>query len=109
MILFIKSYFYCKDLSIQISKGKDAFFIANKTDIEWFSKKEMECLKMYNTKGRSLWSLYTIIELRFNNGRIIQLPNLLINSSDLWAKMPEVRYESEDVILPYIRGRYSQR
>lgn len=87
--MLLRIYFRSKNLVLQISKGTNEFKFGDNVEQKVYLKSEITQINMYgHPVGRSK-QLLTIMEISFNNGRIIKFPGLLIDPIDLLAKLSE--------------------
>ena len=88
LLLFANFYRYCRGKQLYISKGHDTFYYGAPESPEAFDKKNIAQATHYQARGsKNPVGFFSWVKIGFNDGRVLAIPNLLIDSTDLMNKL----------------------
>lgn len=97
LVFFFNYYASVKSTVLIMSRGQDLFYFGPKGHLETFSKKDIKLYTVIQPKGsRSPAGEFAVVEIEFIDGRILTIPNLLINEQDLSQKLFACQRETRD-------------
>jgi hypothetical protein len=100
--LGINHYRAAKDKLLIISRGKDEFSFGPSGAPVKFNKKDIREMITYGMKGRGGYSPFTRIEIRLVNGGSLDISCLLIQQTELAAKILDCPKSTVNKAFPFI-------
>ena len=103
LIRFFNYYNYVKDKILIMSKGNDTFYFGNIENPLRYNKRNILRYTTIRSRGqRNQFGGFAIVEIEFNDGTVLKIPNLLVDYSALEQKLFE--YSRIDVNkFPWLR------
>lgn len=100
--LFFIYYNYARDKVLIMSKANDIFYFGSAYDMVKYEKKDiLKCTIVKTSGSRSIYKGYAVVKIEFNNGTMLNLPNLLIDHRALEDKLFQCRQVRENK-TPYL-------
>jgi hypothetical protein len=89
LYLLYNYYKHSKDLYLKLAKGQNEFYFGPKESPKKYLKEDIEVVHILSNHGSKCpWSHNTVFKIIFNNGEVLQIPNLLIKTTVFVEKFP---------------------
>ena len=105
-LIFLFNYYHsAKGKLLIMSKGNDEFYYGNIYAPIKYNKNEILQYTLVETRShRSILSLFAFIKIEFKDGKIIIIPNLLVDCNRLSDKLFQHRKIIKGRIFPFIKA-----
>jgi hypothetical protein len=95
-MVFIKA----RNMSLEISSGKDGFLFGNAENMASYNKENIEAINVYGSTVRSS-RIFNIMDIVFKNGSVITVPGMIIDPLTFALKFPT---QKTNYVQGYLKG-----
>ena len=104
MVLFFRYYLYAKNKILIMSKGNDLFYFGHKENPTKYKKADIMHFTTSQVKNtKHTINAFALVTIEFNNGSLIEIPNIIIHQSALEYKLSGIK-KIEENTLPSLKA-----